>query len=146
MNTDLNKRYQTLVILWFAMMMNIVIFFLIALFVAPQSDGSPANSLVMFALAGLATFLVVMSFAIKRKLLERSVVNQDVSMVQKALVVACAMCEAAALLGLLERFMMKTNDFYLFFFVAAVGTALHFPKREQIEAASYKGPSGGPTL
>ena len=146
MDTNLDKRYQTLVVLWFAMMMNIVVFFMVALFAAPESPTSTGSSILMFVLAGLGTFLVVISFAIKRKLLERSVMNQDVTMVQKALVLACAMCEAAALLGLIERFVMGGNDFYLLFFVAAVGTALHFPRREQLQAATYKGPSGGAHL
>jgi hypothetical protein len=66
-------------------------------------------------------------------------------MVQKGLVIACAMCEVAAVLGLLQRFITGGNGFYLLFFVAVIGIALHFPRREQLEAASYKGPSGGAT-
>jgi len=89
--------------------------------------------------------MVVLSFAVKRKLLERSVMNQDVTLVQKALVVASAMCEVAAVLGLVERFTMKGNDYYLLFFVALAGTALHFPRREQLESATYKS-SGGSNL
>ena len=146
MDANLAKRYQTLVILWFAITMNIVVFFMVALFVAPKAPTSSVSSIVMFVLAGLGTFMVVLSFAIKRKLLERSVENQDVTMVQKALVIACAMCEVAALLGLVGRFTNGGNDFYLFFLVALIGTALHFPRREQLEGATYKGPSGGPTL
>lgn len=146
MDTNLDKRYQTLVILWFAMLMNILVLFMVALFAAPESPPPRSSSIMMFVLAGLGTFMVVISFAIKRKLLERSVVNQDVSLVQKALVVACAMCEVAALLGLLERFIIGGNDFYLLFFLAVIGIALHFPKRDQLAAATYKGPSGGPTL
>lgn len=142
MNANLNKRYQTLVILWFAMIMNIVVFFMVALFAAPDAPTSSVSSVVMFVLAGLGTFMVVISFAVKRKLLERSVDNQDVTMVQKALVIACAMCEVAALLGLVGRFIKGGNDFYLLFLVALIGTALHFPRREQLEAASYKGPGG----
>ncbi len=146
MDTNLDKKYQTLVVLWFAMMMNIVVFFMVALFAAPEAPPSTGGSILLFVLAGSGAFLVVISFAIKRKLLERSVLNQDVTLVQKALVIACAMCEVAAILGLLQRFIMKGNDFYLLFFVAAVGTALHFPRREQLEAATYKGPSGGSNL
>ena len=145
MDSNLNKRYQTLIVLWFAMMMNVALFFFIALFAAPYSADAAASSIVLFILAGLGTFLVVLSFAVKRKLLERSVVNQDVAMVQKALVVACAMCEIAGLIGLVERIIFKTNDHFLLFIVAAIGTALHFPRREQLEATTYKNNFGGPT-
>jgi hypothetical protein len=72
METNLDKRYQTLVILWFAMMMNILVLLMVALFAAPESPTSQAGSVVMFVLAGIGTFMVVISFAIKRKLLERS--------------------------------------------------------------------------
>lgn len=154
MDLDLNKRYQTLLILWFALLMSIVLYFVVALLVVPDAGpGSPpasSNSLVTFALAALGTFVVVISFAVKRKLLERSVENQDVTLVQKALVIACAMCEVTALIGLLERFIIRNSDYYLLFVVAAIGTALHFPRREQLQAATYKSSGkslgGGPTL
>ena len=139
MAKDLDKRYQTLLILWFALMMNIVIFFLISAFVGYSDPQTPQiSSLLTFVLAAVGTFVVVLSFAVKRKLLERSVDNQDVSLVQKALVLACAMCEVAALLGVMERFILRNNDYYLLFLVAGIGTALHFPRREQLQAATYK--------
>jgi hypothetical protein len=145
MDVNLNKRYQTLIVLWFAILMNIGVFFLVSFFAGPGNPptGLP-NSLLTFVLAALGTFLVVLSFAVKRKLLERSVDNQDVNLVQKALVIACAMCEVAALLGLLERFVIRNRDYYLLFLVAAIGTALHFPRRGQLEAATYKSSTGGP--
>ena len=58
-------------------------------------------------LTALGTFLVIVSFAVKAKLFERSVERQDVSLVQKGLVIACAMCEVSALLGLLEHFLYR---------------------------------------
>jgi uncharacterized membrane protein len=145
MAEDLNKRHQTLVILWFALMMNIGVFFLVALFAAPERAEStaPQSSLWVFALTAVGTLLVLLSFAVKRKLLERSVDNQDVKLVQIGLVVACAMCELAALLGLLERFVIGGHDFFLLFIIAAVGTAFHFPQRQQLLAATYKKSSGG---
>ncbi|HYJ85274.1 MAG TPA: hypothetical protein VEW46_04400 [Pyrinomonadaceae bacterium] len=155
MEVDLNKRYQTLLVLWFALLMSIVLYFVVALLAVSDPEPHAAmavrsNSLLTFALAALGTFVVVISFAVKRKLIERSVENQDVTLVQKALVIACAMCEVTALIGLLERFIIRNSDYYLLFIVAAIGTALHFPSRGQLEAATFKsyGKSvgGGPTL
>jgi hypothetical protein len=155
MEVDLNKRYQTLLVLWFALLMSIVLYFVVALLAVPDPDPNAAmagrsKSLMTFALAALGTFVVVISFAVKRKLLERSVENQDVTLVQKALVIACAMCEVTALIGLLERFIIGNSDYYLLFIVAAIGTALHFPRREQLQAATFKSSGtswgGGPTL
>jgi hypothetical protein len=155
MEVDLNKRYQTLLVLWSALLMSIVLYFVVALLAVPDPEPNAAiavrsNSLLTFALAALGTFVVVISFAVKRKLLERSIENQDVTLVQKALVIACAMCEVTALIGLLERFIIGNSDYYLLFIVAAIGTALHFPKRGQLEAATFKSSGkslgGGPTL
>lgn len=145
MEIDLDKRYQTIIILWFALLMNIGIFFLISLFVGPAIRNEQSNapsSLLIAALTALGTFLVIVSFAVKRKLLERSVQKQDVNLVQKALVIACAMCEMSALLGLLERFLIGNREYYLLFLIAAVGTAFHFPRRDQLLAATYRKSSG----
>jgi Kef-type K+ transport system membrane component KefB len=144
MDNDLNKRYQTQIILWFAILMNIGVFFLISVFAVSTTAEPEATSakLLLIAIAAAATFMVIMSFVVKRKMLDRSVDTQDVSLVQKALVLACAMCEVAAVLGLIERMVVRNNDFYVLFAIAIIGTALHFPKRAQLEAASYRNTSG----
>jgi NADH:ubiquinone oxidoreductase subunit 2 (subunit N) len=141
MEGNLDKRYQTLVVLWFALLMSIGMYFLFSVFVASRVSNEPRNptsSLLIVALTALGTFLVIASFAVKRKLLERSVEKQDVSLVQKGLVIACAMCEVSALLGLLEHFIIGNREYYLLFLLAAAGTALHFPRRSQLESASYR--------
>jgi len=144
MESKLDKRYQTLVVLWFALLMNIGVFFLFSVFFAPELGNEPRNPqslLLIVALTALGAFLVIVSFAVKQKLLERSVEKQDVSLVQKGLVIACAMCEVSALLGLLERFVIGNREYYLLFLLAAAGTAFHFPRRSQLESASYKNPA-----
>lgn len=50
------------------------------------------------------------------------------------------MCEVGALIALLEHFVIGNRESYLLFLVAALGTAFHFPRRIQLEAASYKDP------
>jgi hypothetical protein len=140
MEVDLNKRYQTLIVLWFALLMSISMFFLFSLFVTPNISNQPNNStraLLIFGLTAMGTFLVIVSFAAKNKVLERSVDKQDVGLVQKALVIACAMCEACALLGLIEHFIIGNREYYLLFVLAAGGIAFHFPRRSQLEAASF---------
>ncbi|MCA1607149.1 MAG: hypothetical protein LC775_17150 [Acidobacteria bacterium] len=143
MDNNLDKRYQTLLVLWFAFFMNIGLFFIVSMFFVPERSGETGNaagSLMIIALTALGSFLVLVSFAVKRKFLERSVEQQDLSLVQKGLVIACAMCEASALLGLLDRFITNDRYYYVLFLLAAVGIAFHFPKRSQLEAASYKNP------
>jgi NADH:ubiquinone oxidoreductase subunit 2 (subunit N) len=144
MENNLDKRYQTLVVLWFALLMSIGVYFLFSVFVSPavsNETDSPSRSLLIVALTALGTFLVIVSFTVKGRLFQRSVEKQDVSLVQKGLVIACAMCEVSALLGLLEHFVIGNREYYLLFLLAAAGTAFHFPRRSQLEAASYKEPA-----
>jgi NADH:ubiquinone oxidoreductase subunit 2 (subunit N) len=140
MENNLDKRYQTLVTLWFALLMSIGVYFVVSLFVAPAVNqlGNPPRSLLIVVLTALGTFLVILSFAVKNKLLARSIEKQDTGLVQKALVIACAMCEVSALLGLLEHFVIGNREYYLLFLIAALGTAFHFPGRSQLESASFK--------
>jgi hypothetical protein len=141
MENNLDKRYQTLVVLWAALLLSIGSFFLFSVFIAPEIGNEPRNppsSLLIVALTALGVFLVIVSFAVKQKLLARSVEKQDVNLVQQALVIACALCEASALLGLLEHFIVGNRQYYWLFLFAAAGTAFHFPRRSQLESASYK--------
>ena len=143
---NIDARYRTMVILWFALLMNIGLFFIVSLFM-PSSDAAATstNTLLTVVLTALGTFLVVLSFAVKRKFFERSVDRQEVDLVQKGLVIACVMCESSAILGLLERLLVDYREYYLLFVIAAIGIALHFPRREHLLAATYKFSRGGAT-
>src|SRR6266566_4717584 len=115
MQSNLDKRYQTMVVLWFSLLASVGMYLLVALFVAPQHANEPQNSsshLMIVVLTASGTFLVIVSVVVKQRILERSVDKQDVNLVQKALVVACAMCEVSALLGLLERFTIGNREYY----------------------------------
>lgn len=140
MEVDLNKRYQTMLILWFALLMSVVMYFIFVRIAAPPiaNAENPTNSLLIVGITALGAVLVLVSFVVKRKLLERSIEKQDVGMVQKAMIVALALCEVSALLGVLERFVFGNREYYLLFILAAAGDLLHFPRRSQLEAASYK--------
>lgn len=141
MDSNLDKRYQTLLVLWLALFMSVGMYFVFSVFVMSEvgtGPGNPPNRLLTIGLAAVGAFFVVASFAVKRKLIERSVEQQDVRLVQKALVIACAMCEVSAVLGVVERLVIGNREYYLLFLIAAAGIALHFPRRSQLEAASYK--------
>lgn len=137
---DLDQRYQTMVILWAALVMSVVMFFVMALIAGADSAEPNVSdtSIVSIALTGVGAFVVVLSFVVKHKLLERSVEQQNTGLVQQALVVACAMCEVAALLGVVLRFAMRDAYYYVPFIIAAVGELFHFPRKSQLLAASYK--------
>ena len=138
---NIDARYRTMLTLWFALLMSIGMYFVFSLFVGPENGNDPdaaPNTVFTVVLTALGAFLVLLSFVVKRKFLERSVERQEMELVQKGLVIACAMCEVSALLGLVERFLINSREYYLLFLVAAIGTALHFPRREHLLAATYK--------
>ena len=140
MAIDLDTRYRTMLILWFALLLSIVMLFVMTIVAAPapvDRDREASTSVKLFVLAGIGTFLVVLSFVIKRKMLQRSVEKQEPMLVQQAIVLACAMCEVSALLGVFESFAIGSGDHYVLFLVSAIGIALHFPKRDQLLAASW---------
>lgn len=146
MEINIEGRLQTMRIVWFALLMSIGSLFLFTRLPVPEignEHGSAPSSLLIAALTAGGTFLAAISFAVKRKFLQQSVEKQDVSLVQQGLVIACAMCEASALLELLEHFVIGNRKYYLLFLVAAGGIVLHFPRREHLLAASPKIPIGG---
>jgi hypothetical protein len=149
MQNDLDRRYKTMLTLWLGIAMSIGSLFALTLFAAPEAPNEPTrqpSAVVLFALAAFGTFVMVLSFAVKRKILQRSVEKRDIMLVQQAMVVACAMCEVSALLGIVERFVIGSREHYLLFLVAAVGVALHFPRRDQLLAATWEAQSRRTTL
>jgi hypothetical protein len=122
-------------ILWFALFTSIVLYYGFTLF----NKGTDApNTIVSFALAAAGVFLVILSFPIKQNLLAKSVEMQSMELVQKGYIMALAVCEAAALLGVLDHFVTGNRYYYLLFIAAAAADLLHFPQRRHLQEASYK--------
>jgi hypothetical protein len=141
---SIDARYRSMLVLWGGQIGSVVMFFVVTQF-ATLADRD-ANNLLSFLFAGLGTFSAIASFVIRSKLLERSVEKQDVALVQKAYTASCALCEVPALLGVVERFMLPGRDYLLLFFISGFAMALHFPRKTNLLAASYKDPSFGASL
>jgi hypothetical protein len=141
MKIDLAKRHQSMIILWFALLVSVGMYFLMTVYLKTQSADGPAyrpSSTLTLTLTALGFFVVVISFAVKRRLLNQSVEQQNLGTVQVAMLVGCALCEVSALLGLLLFFVFGSPEYYLLFFFAAAGIVLHFPRRSQLEEAQWK--------
>lgn len=144
MEHNLDERYQTILMLWAAFLMSIVMYFVFMQFIFPgvSTPADSQNSVLIIGSIGTSALFVIASFFVKGKLLEASVEKQDLGLVQKAVVLASAMCEVAALLGVVSGLVLKSRVSYVLFLMAAAGVVLHFPRRSQLEAASYKKNSG----
>ncbi|MEO6587907.1 MAG: hypothetical protein ABIP06_01150, partial [Pyrinomonadaceae bacterium] len=120
---NIEKLYQTLVVIWFALFISQFLFLVILYFVKPalfQFDFSqpilPGKFTVIvgiFALVALTNLAV--SFLIRKKYLDQAVAEQNVYFVQTALVTGCALCESVSLFGLMLAFVANYQYFFLWF-------------------------------
>ena len=123
--------------LWGAMFFSIILYYVLTFFVGGSENVNATVSLMMMGV-GLLTTLI--SFPIKNKLLAKAVEQQQVQQVQQAYIVALALTEVAAMLGLLDFFATGNRYYYVLLIIAALGQLLHFPRREHVVNASFKSP------
>jgi F0F1-type ATP synthase membrane subunit c/vacuolar-type H+-ATPase subunit K len=150
---NIEAQYKTLLILWAALLISQLIFIVLVFFTRPKlfqfdftqsilgegpgDSGSTPAMIVGFGVAAVTA--VLFSFAFRRRLNERAVAAQDTSLVQTGLIIALAFCEVSSLFGLALAFAFDYQYFFLWFALGVLGMVLHFPKRDELHAASYKG-------
>ena len=144
-NPNVEQQYRMLAIIWFALLVS-QLMFLVVLFFAKREIyrfdfskpplGENPMMTIIFAALGLSMFL--MSFVLRKKFLGQAINEQKTELVQTALVVGCALCEAVTLFGLVLAFAFNYQFFFLWFALGIIGIILHFPKRDNLIAASYK--------
>ncbi|HET9710979.1 MAG TPA: hypothetical protein VFP64_03825 [Pyrinomonadaceae bacterium] len=125
--------------LWIAMFISIVLYYGLTFFVRPSVNADP-NSMLFLILVVVALSMTLISFLIKNRLISRAIEQQQPQLVQQAYIVALALTEVAALLGLLYFFMTGDRYYPILFVIAACGQLLHFPRREHIMNAWPKSP------
>lgn len=133
----LDARYRTILILWFALFVAIGLYFVVSL-LNPATEQRTENKVLSYSLAVLGMFAVIASYFVKQRFLTQSVKEQNTFLVQQGTVIAAALCEASALLGLFDYFVTGNRYYYLLMIIAALGSLLNFPRRDQLLAASYK--------
>ena len=129
--TPLQIKHRTLLTLWFALLMNVAVLFSMTIFLrSPEAAGNGSLRLVFIAGASL---MLIASFIVRARILDRARAQQSLPSVHVAFVIAWAMCEASALLGLVEYFTFGSRDLVLFG-IAIVGIVLHMPRIEHLES------------
>jgi hypothetical protein len=136
---NIELRIRTMRTLWIAMFLSIGLYYVLTLFTGRSEDINP-NSTLSLTLVGGALLTTLISFPIKNRLLTRAVEQQQVQLVQQGYVVAWALTEVAALLGLLDFFLTGNRYYYILFIIAACGQLFHFPRREPVINARFKSP------
>ncbi len=130
--SNIDARYRTLLSLWAAMFVSVLSFLLFINLAAVKPIANPRLSLIL-NLAGIAP--VSMSFVLKIKILQKSIDTQRLDLVQTAYVLAFALCEMSAILGLMSRYLTGSNDYYIGLGFALFGILLHLPRKRYLLAA-----------
>jgi hypothetical protein len=137
--TNFELRIRTMRTLWIGVFLSSGVYYLFTLFVERPENVEP-NSTLFLVLVAIALSTTFISFPIRSKLLNRAVEQQQVQLVQQGYIVAWALSEVAALLGVLDFFMTGDRYYYILFIIGACGQLLHFPRREHVVNASAKSP------
>lgn len=135
-SSKVELQHRTMLILWLAFLMTIVMYMFLT-FVIPQQQ-TASNRLLTVIFSAISMVAVGLSFVVKKKFFARAVEQQQTGLVTTGFIVAMALCEVAALLGLVDFMVAGDRYFYLLMAVSFIGLALHFPKRQDLEAANYK--------
>jgi hypothetical protein len=126
------QRYTTLLILWGVFLFNIILFLVLAIIVAPDSSKLAYNRVLVIALTALGTFAALVSIFFRQKMTKQAVEGQRPQSVSSAYIVAFALCEVAALCGVMLRFTTNDPYYYLLFIVSVVGFLLNMPRRDDV--------------
>ena len=143
--TNAEKTYRTALSVWAALLLSQVMFIVMLFFIKPElfrfdfsrpllGDNAMAVGLIML----LCINNVVLSFVFRRKYLRQAEAIQSPQQAQTAIVVGCAMAESVSLFGMVLAFAFDYPYFFIFFILGIGTTLLHFPRREEIHAASYR--------
>ena len=136
-NENVEVRIRSMRVMWIALVLNVGFFFGLTLFAKRPEDVQP-NSMLSLILIAIAASTTLVSFLVKSSLLAKAIDQGQVPLVQQAYVVAWAVTEVGALLGLLDYFITADRYYYVPFLIAACGQLLHFPRSEHVVNASFR--------
>ncbi len=142
---NVEAQYKLMLIIWASLLMSQFMFLLVLVMTKPHLFNfdfskpiAGASGAMVLGFAVAAVTAVLFSFAFRKRLNERAVAAQDTGQVQSGLIIALALCEASSLFGLTLAFAFDYQYFFLWIGLSVLGMILHFPKRDELHAASYK--------
>ena len=138
MATNIDGRYRVMLVLWLGFFSSLGFYYVVSLFIQLPDADAAQSRILTFAFTTLGILIVVVAIVVKQKFLTQSVEKQEINLVQTGLIVGLALCEAAALFGLMDRVVTGNRYYFVLLLIAAIGMLLHFPRREHLLAASYK--------
>ncbi|QYO65422.1 hypothetical protein [Leptolyngbya sp. 7M] len=140
---ELDQKYRTMVILW-AILLFSQLLFVVVIYSAKGGEIvlDPGQSLlgdlspIVIGAAMLAFANLVISFVLRKKIIEQGIGEQKPQYIQTALILGCAICEVISITGLVLALVFHYPYFYLWLTLGFIGIFLHFPRYRHLEAAS----------
>jgi F0F1-type ATP synthase membrane subunit c/vacuolar-type H+-ATPase subunit K len=126
-------RHRLLLMMWFALLTSMTIFAVLPVVITSQS--TEPNTTLSFAFMGAAFMLVVSSVLSKQQVVHRAVEKRDAAMLQTGYIISFALCESAAILGLVDHVVTGSKYYFLSFLLGLLGMLVHFPKKDHVRAA-----------
>lgn len=130
-------QLRTTRVLWLGSLFSYVAFYIVTIFNPRPEDLEPNNTLfLVFVAIALTTTLA--SFVVKQRFFKQAEEKQQVELVRQGFIIATAITEVGALLGVLDYFRSGNRYYYLLFIIAACGQLLHYPRRDPFLHATFK--------
>lgn len=142
---NVEQMYRGMLMIWFSLVVSQVLFLLIVYIVKPNLFKFEFNQpflgentviVLIFILAAFSN--IAISFFLRKKYAAQAVAEQNVSYVQTAMITGCALCEAVSIFGLMLAFVADYQYFFLWSILGIGATLFHFPRRDDLIAATYK--------
>jgi len=145
-NKPVKVQYQTLVVIWFALLMSQVVFFMFIWFSKPELISTRylsassvreilgSQPLITLVFAGSALIFFMLSQAIARQHMRRAVRDRDATCIQTGLVIGCALSEISSVLGVILALLFNYPYFYLWIALGTLGILMNFPRRSNLDA------------
>ena len=127
-------RHRILLTIWFALLTSMSVFAVLPVII-PSKSTEP-NATLSFALIGVAFMLLVGSVLIKQRVMQSAIEKRNAATLQTAYIVSFALCESAAICGLVDHIVTGSKYYFLSFLLGLLGMLLHFPKKDHVRAAT----------
>lgn len=142
---NVEQMYRGLMMMWFSLFISQLLFLMVVYFIKPNlfrfEFDQPflgENTVIVLVFIVVAFANIAISFFLKKKYAAQAVAEQNVSYVQTAMIAGCALCEAVSIFGLMLAFAADYQYFFLWSFLGIAATLFHFPRRDDLIAATYK--------
>lgn len=137
--------YRGMLMIWFSLVFSQILFLLIVYIVKPNlfrfEFNQPflgENTIIVLIFILVAFTNIAISFFLRKKYAAQAIAEQNVSYVQTAMITGCALCEAVSIFGLMLAFVADYQYFFIWLILGIGATLFHFPRRDDLIAATYK--------